>query len=396
MNEYNSKFTGTEIDAALSRAAAGGAIDTDLALKAPLASPALTGTPTINGVAAANVGQLCNPNLLDNWYFANPVDQRGGYVVPPGTAYYVPGTWDTADGTTTNYVKVDRFFTDGSGSFPIIIVNGADRVCNIGTAVRGYTGAGYSGDRWYMEDGTVSFANGYYEPLVKGPTIQKISEEKARQLVGKTLTISALTADGLLKSASGIVNPLDQDTIIEAWVDNNNYVTIHFFANSKSYQIARIYCKQNLLAVKAELGSQQTLAHQENGNWVLNEIPYYGEQLARCQRYFRRIKAKQVYNSDSLFAFPIVTVGGAIWANINVILSTMMRDAKPSVSFHGLSVRDYVSDQFRSSIADNAERNVMYYTGDTIKLSINTGITLTDTDTITMASDGYIDIINDL
>ena len=35
MNEYNSKFTGTEIDAALSRAAAGGAIDQALANKAP-------------------------------------------------------------------------------------------------------------------------------------------------------------------------------------------------------------------------------------------------------------------------------------------------------------------------------------------------------------------------
>ena len=41
--------------------------------------------------------------------------------------------------------------------------------------------------------------------------------------------------------------------------------------------------------MKLELGSVQTLAHQENGVWVLNEIPDYGEQLARCQRYFQRI-----------------------------------------------------------------------------------------------------------
>ena len=40
-------------------------------------------------------------------------------------------------------------------------------------------------------------------------------------------------------------------------------------------------------AAKLELGSQQTLAHQENGAWVLNEIPDYGEQLRRCQRYFQ-------------------------------------------------------------------------------------------------------------
>ena len=48
-------------------------------------------------------------------------------------------------------------------------------------------------------------------------------------------------------------------------------------------------------AVKLALGSQQTLAHQDaDGNWVLNEIPDYGEQLARCQRYF------QLYSSADL------------------------------------------------------------------------------------------------
>ena len=42
-------------------------------------------------------------------------------------------------------------------------------------------------------------------------------------------------------------------------------------------------------AAKLELGSTQTLAHKENEKWVLNEIPDFGEQLARCQRYCRVI-----------------------------------------------------------------------------------------------------------
>lgn len=38
-----------------------------------------------------------------------------------------------------------------------------------------------------------------------------------------------------------------------------------------------------IIAAKLELGTQQTLAHQDaNGNWVLNEIPDYNEQLLRC------------------------------------------------------------------------------------------------------------------
>ena len=45
-------------------------------------------------------------------------------------------------------------------------------------------------------------------------------------------------------------------------------------------------------AVKLEIGSQQTLAHKDtSGNWVLNEIPDYGEQLLRCQRYFQLYSA---------------------------------------------------------------------------------------------------------
>ncbi|MDO5765664.1 MAG: hypothetical protein Q4P84_08205, partial [Elusimicrobiales bacterium] len=46
------------------------------------------------------------------------------------------------------------------------------------------------------------------------------------------------------------------------------------------YESDTVYC------MKLELGDRQTLAHQdENGVWQLNEIPDYGEQLARCQRH---------------------------------------------------------------------------------------------------------------
>ena len=51
-------------------------------------------------------------------------------------------------------------------------------------------------------------------------------------------------------------------------------------------------------AVKLELGSEQTLAHnegtEENPVWVLNEIPDYGEELRKCQRYY------QLFRTESL------------------------------------------------------------------------------------------------
>ena len=39
----------------------------------------------------------------------------------------------------------------------------------------------------------------------------------------------------------------------------------------------------DIIAAKLELGTTQTLAHQENGVWQLNEIPNYADMLARCQ-----------------------------------------------------------------------------------------------------------------
>ena len=286
-----------------------------------------------------------NPNLLDNWYFGNPVNQRG----------------QTA-----------------------------------------YTAVGYTIDRWKLEaNGTVKSAsvvsNGI--ALSNGDDTTYLNfVQIVEKIPAGTYVVSFLVDD-----FSNVNQVFCSANNKSSFTFNSNVVSLKFTLDADSDSVRVGIQKKlsgNALTVKAaklELGSQQTLAHQDaDGNWVLNEIPDYGEQLARCQRYFRRIKAKQVYSSGVMFSFPIVDVGGATWANINVILSTMMRDAKPSVSFHGLSVADYVSTQSRGSISDNAERNVIYYTGDTVKLSINTGITLTDTDAIMMASEGYIDIINDL
>ena len=139
--------------------------------------------------------QLSNPNLLDNWYFAHPVNQRN-----------VSGTIDTV---------------------------------------------GYFLDRWKLVSGSVTIgSNG----ITLNGTIVQILETA----VGTDVTASALTTEG----------------VVVASYDNN------------SKTISLTGTGQTFVAAKLELGSQQTLAHQDaDGNWVLNEIPDYGEQLARCQRY---------------------------------------------------------------------------------------------------------------
>ena len=63
-------------------------------------------------------------------------------------------------------------------------------------------------------------------------------------------------------------------------------------------------------AIKLELGTEQTLAHQENGAWVLNEIPDYGRELYECQRYLKKVTgganiyAARTNTSNLMFFIP--------------------------------------------------------------------------------------------
>lgn len=193
--------------------------------------------------------QYSNPNLLDNWYFGNPVNQRGQ------TSY-----------TGVGY-GIDRFLKESGGT--IIIEN----------------------------DGiTVDASNGATNFIQKGD-INKINS-----LLGKTVTLSALFSDNTLLTATGTFQdtiPTSTDVVVCQVNSSGIILSTQLFGMAKSYQLFRFTLDsgntKKLKAAKLELGSQQTLAHQDaDGNWVLNEIPDYGEQLARCQRYF------QLYSSADL------------------------------------------------------------------------------------------------
>ena len=151
---------------------------------------------SISGSVIATKAFPCNPNLLDNWYFGNPVNQRG------------------ASGTIST--------------------------------------EGYFFDRWKLVSGSVTINSG---GIVLNGTIAQVLEHAA----GQTVTATVLTPDGVTD-----VTPVYDD-------------------ETKTFTVTTQ--GKTIRAVKLELGTQQTLAHQENGVWGLNEIPDYGEQLRRCQRY---------------------------------------------------------------------------------------------------------------
>lgn len=223
---------------------------------------------------------VSNPNLLDNWYFAYPVNQRN-----------VSGTIDTV---------------------------------------------GYFLDRWKLVSGSVTIgSNG----ITLNGTIVQILETA----VGTDVTASALTTEG----------------VVVASYDNN------------SKTISLTGTGQTFVAAKLELGSQQTLAHQDtDSNWVLNEIPDYGEQLRRCQRYFVNFNPYKM----SYFAMPPAVASNANQAYSAVTLPVAMR-AQPVVSYGGNIALSQKNDHTVTGIlvSDNT------FTGNSVQLRYDVGAgTLTE------------------
>lgn len=212
--------------------------------------------PDSEETIAEHYRQFCNRNLLDNWYFANPVNQKGQME---------------------------------------------------------YTGSGYTIDRWRSYGAKVSINDGYISLSTEGnPTFCQKSE---LDLYDKTLTFSVLLANGSLCTGTGILasgtawknTTLYEDSSIKLWLQNSNPLfntAIDIKGNTPV----------DLVAAKLEFGSSQTLAHKEGSKWVLNEIPDYATELAKCQRYFyktqgafeyRGIAINQWYMNNGMIELPV-------------------------------------------------------------------------------------------
>lgn len=293
---YTSQFSGEEIDAALRAAQIISGADTPAALREKLeiygSNTALS--PTDPTTVETALKYRTNPNLLDNWYFGRPVDQRKGYIVPAGVEYYKVDGF-VPQGPIPETVRVDYIDYAGSARF-----NYGGVPCYVpkdGGYVRGYTAAGYTVDRWKAQSlqGTVTCENDCLAIENTNDTaasiiIDEIFEpDLSNALKGKTLTLSVMakSVTGKFTFQSGdknleITEPGLSYLMIPDWVDKYNYGMRYFNSGGAG--------KIEISAIKLELGDTQTLAHKENGVWVLNEIPDFGEQLRRCMYYAEKIE----------------------------------------------------------------------------------------------------------
>ena len=170
------------------------------------------------------VESMCNPNLLINTDFRNPVNQRG----------------------QTSYV-----------------------------------GAGYGIDCWSIQQETAILSLFPDGITIQNGAIANAIENSIQNLTGKMLTLSVLFSDGIIYEKSGVATTEygAYSSPIYISSDRGDYF-LQYDANN--YRV----CLQNnaensivIAAVKLEVGSFSTLA---------NEVVDYATELRKCQRYLQK------------------------------------------------------------------------------------------------------------
>lgn len=204
---------------------------------------------TSNGVQIPEMTDLCRPNLLDNWYFVGGGSQHGYGVFPINqrgqTVYY--------DG-----IGPDRWYVGGTNQTTTVSADGVT-----------YTLPATSNNNFHQ-----------YVQIGKS-------------LAGKTVTASILVTGGSNMGFSISRNTWAPLAAVNLIVDGLYSVTTTIPSDyTGDYLIYRVYAynSQNpatvtIKATKLEIGSTQTLAHQEGGAWLLNELPNWPEQFYRCTTY---------------------------------------------------------------------------------------------------------------
>jgi len=183
----------------------------------------------MRGLTNSRSGGGSNLNLLDNWDFTNPVNQRGQSA---------------------------------------------------------YTGVGtYAIDRWKFPDrtGTLTVKSGGIGISFKSPeTFTSIGQyfENLESLIGKTVTASILLSDGIIRSVT--FKNLTANSDVSGADFNGGYLNLLM-----PYNCFRVMIIENssitIKAVKLELGSVSTLKNDLLG-------VSYDKELYKCQKYLQIIR----------------------------------------------------------------------------------------------------------
>lgn len=180
-----------------------------------------------------DVGRVSNPNLLDNWYFADPINQKGQLE---------------------------------------------------------YTGNVYTIDRWQggQNEIIVRVEDGYISCTGTGVNFQQFIRSN---LAGQIICMSALCAGNARLILGYIQNGAYQyPAAADINQESIGLLTLTYYIPVDAIQptifLQTRFGTVRYYAAKLELGPVQTLAHKEGDTWVLNDPPPdKALELAKCQQY---------------------------------------------------------------------------------------------------------------
>lgn len=249
----------------------------------PIVNDLTTGgaTMALSAEMGKVLGRRPNPNLLDNAYFLDPINQRGQTQ---------------------------------------------------------YNGGGYTIDRWKIITSatTVTCGSDGVSVYTATASLAVIRQDiELSNLDNRIVTLSMLLADGTLCTDSGNTNGITSgSTSVLALADgatSGRYAALFRDDTTKLFRVqlkAPTGVEMKVVAVKLELGDTQTLAHLDaNGNWVLNELPDKQQELAKCQRYQYNPLSRASY--QALCHFTAVSTTQAVGV---LPLPVTMRHAGPTLA----------------------------------------------------------------
>lgn len=265
-------------------------------------------TGTADYAAGWKYPQYCRPNLLDNWYFVGggsqlgdgvfPINQRGE-TIKTGTGYFV-----------------DRWRITGYGS------TASELSAVNGLKVTGANSNGASGIRQILSTPIPAGTKLTVSMLV---TLGENSTGIGVRFYHADSTYDQLASDGMI-----VDGELRWGTI-----------TLTDACTDVRFRVIPYVSSATFKAVKLEIGDYQTLANKDgSGNWVLNALPNWFEELRKCQRYLQWVPAPYGIN-------PAPIANGMCWnttaARIALPLSVPMI-ATPTVTLKNCEARIYMAD----------------------------------------------------
>lgn len=244
----------------------------------------LTGKAISELPAATTIG---NSDLL-------ALSQNGASkkITPPVLLSRVEGEISGLSGSLATYVRqnlLDNWYFVGGGSQS---GNGVFPINQRGQT--SYSAAGYGIDRWYRSTtatGNILVnANGLASSTV---LFIRQANDIQPQLIGKTLTYSILWRNAGLKSVTHVFGAGDR---FSANSSNPTQPVYSSGGTVLSNELVGLFVIPDdyIIAIKLEVGDTSTLAHLENGVWVLNELPDYQTELRKCLGYYFRTSADTV------------------------------------------------------------------------------------------------------